>query len=97
MQLLVTDVADAIQTGQAPSLHETVLVFEGETVLFNDGIGQNFARDPLYFGVRFVLGDSAVESNFEILSLSYLVQTLITNLGQGAMDGLSLRIQNALL
>jgi len=73
------------------------LVFNGETKLFDNRVRENFARDPLYFRLRFILGDAAVESNFEILSLPYIVQTLVADFRKGAVDGLSLRIQNALL
>jgi hypothetical protein len=69
-------------------------VLEGETIFFNDGICQNFARDSVHFGLRFILRDAAVESKFEILSLSYVVQTLVANLGECPMDGFTLRVED---
>jgi hypothetical protein len=73
------------------------LLFEGETKLFNDRVRQNFARDPFYFRLRLIPGYAAVESNFEILSLPYFLQALVSDLRKCAVDRLSLRIQNALL
>lgn len=44
-----------LETGQTPSLLGSVLLFEGETKLFNDGIRQNFTRNTFYFHLRLVL------------------------------------------
>jgi len=73
------------------------LIFEGETKFFNHRVRENCARDPLDFSLRLVLRNAAVECYFEIFSLPDILQILIADLGKGAMDGLTLRIQNALL
>ena len=34
-----------------------ILVFEGETKLFNDRVGQNFTRNALHFGFALLRGE----------------------------------------
>jgi hypothetical protein len=85
------------EDGVGPVPTGNALFFEGEMKLFNDRVRQNIARDPLHFRVRLILGNAAVESNFEILSLPYFLQALVSDFRKRAVDSLPLRIQNALL
>lgn len=53
--------------------------FEGEAILFNDRLRQNFAGDPIHFGPRFVFRNNTVESDFEILSLPHFLQAFVAD------------------
>jgi hypothetical protein len=72
------------------------LVLEGETILFNDRIGQDFFGDPLYFRLRigFI---QAVERDLEEFPLANRPQALVSHLVQGSLNGLALGVEHALL
>ncbi len=62
---------------------------------FDHRVRKNLARYPFHFGLRLVLRDAAIEGDFEILSLAYILQTLVADLFQSAVDGLALGVQHA--
>ncbi len=49
------------------------------------------------FGLRLGPGESAIQGEFEILALADVLQTLVAHFLESTLDGLALRIQNALL
>jgi hypothetical protein len=73
------------------------LLFEGEAEFFDDRISQDFASHAPNFCFRFRPGQSAVQRQFEVLTLANLFQALVAHFLESALDRLSLRIQNALL
>jgi hypothetical protein len=74
-----------------------LLLFEREAIFFDHGIGEHFSRDPLNLGLRLILCDTAIQSDFEIFSLPDVVQALIADFGERAVDRLTLRIKDAFL
>lgn len=72
-------------------------VLEGVAKLFDDRVGQDFACHLLDFGLSFILRESAVQADLEILALANVVQTLVAHFVESALNGLALGIQNALL
>jgi hypothetical protein len=74
-----------------------LLIFEREAIFFDHGIGEHFARDPLNLGSGLILGDTAFQRNFEIFSLTHVVQALVTDFGERTVDRFTLRIKDALL
>ena len=74
-----------------------LLIFQGEAIFFDHGISKHFARNPRNLGLRLILGDATIQRYFEIFSLPHVVQALIADFGERAMDRLTLRIKDALL
>jgi len=72
-------------------------IFKMKPKLFDHGIGENVASDSLYFGVGRSGIDVVGQPEHEILSLPHVFNSLVAHLVQGAVDGLTLRIENRLL
>jgi hypothetical protein len=63
----------------------------------NHGVCEHFAGDPFHFRLRILFRQTPVESDFEILPLPHFLKPLVTDFCESAVDGLTLRIQHALL
>ena len=70
---------------------------ERETKLFDDRVGQHFARDPLDLGLSLFAREATIKGDFEILPLADALKSLVAHLFQRALDGFTLRIENCLL
>src|SRR5205085_2510895 len=70
------------------------LVFEGVAILFNDRVGQNLARNALDFRLSVGFGETAIQTDLEVLSLPNALQPLKAHFVQRALDSLALRIQD---
>ena len=73
------------------------LIFDCVVELFDYRIGENFARHALHFGARRIAVEAAVERELKVLALANIGHSLVTHLGQCALNGLALRIKNAFL
>src|SRR5215831_16117055 len=73
------------------------LFSEAETEFFDDGIRQNLAGNPFDFCLRLFARQNTIEGEFEIFSLPHAFQALVAHFLQRAVDGFTLRIENALL
>ena len=71
------------------------LVLEGEPVLFNHRVGQDFPRNPFHFRLRIILVQT-LQRDLKKFALPHTLQTFITHFFQRALDGFALRIENAL-
>ena len=74
-----------------------LLLLKREAEFLDDRIGQHFSSHARDFRFRLGAGESAVEREFEILSLAHFLEALVSHLLERTLDGLALRIQNALL
>src|SRR5229473_4079408 len=72
------------------------LIFEGKTKLFNNWVGEDLSGHAFDFRLGFRPSQVAIQSDLKILALANVLQTLVAHLFQGALDGLTLGIQNAL-
>src|ERR1035437_4929097 len=73
------------------------LLGQGETELFNYGVGQHFAGDALDLGLRLFARQSSVQRQLKILPLANAFQTFVSHLLERALDGLALGVENAFL
>jgi len=73
------------------------LLGQREAKFFNYGIGQHFSGNALDLGLRFFARESSVQRELKILSLANALQTSVTHLLEGALDGLALGVKNAFL
>lgn len=67
-----------------------------EPELFNDGIGEHFARDPLYLRMGGGCVERIGQADYKILTLPQVLDSLILHLPEGAVDGLTLRVKDRL-
>jgi hypothetical protein len=74
-----------------------LLLSQGETVLFNDGIGQDFAGYPFNFRLCLVARQATIQSQLEIFPLPNALQALVSHLLQSPMNRFALGIENAFL
>jgi hypothetical protein len=74
-----------------------LLLSQGETVLFNDGIGQDFAGDPFNFRLCLVARQATVQSQLEIFPLPNAVQAPVPHFLQSPMNRFALGIEDAFL
>ena len=74
-----------------------LLLSQGETVFFNDGIGQDFAGDPFHFRLCLVARQTTIQSQLEIFPLPNPLQALVPHLLQSPMNRFALGIENAFL
>src|SRR5580698_4329368 len=80
-----------------PEFTQPGLLGQGETELFNDGIGQHFTGDPLNFSLCLSRRESPVQSELKIFPLAHTLQTLVAHLLQRALNGLALGVEHAFL
>src|SRR5579864_3778527 len=73
------------------------LVFQGVAVFFNHGIGEDLPRYAFHLRLRLGLAKVVVERELKVLALADITQALVAHLLQRALNGLALRVQNALL
>ena len=73
------------------------LLGQREAKFFNYGIGQHFSGNALDLGLRRFARESSVQRELKILSLANALQTFVTHLLEGALDGLALGVKNAFL
>jgi len=73
------------------------LLGQREAKFFNYGIGQHFSGNALDLGLRLFARESSVQCELKILSLANALQTSVTHLLEGALDGLALGVKNAFL
>ena len=74
-----------------------LLLSQGETVFFNDGIGQDFAGDPFNFRLCLVARQAAIQSQLEIFPLPNALQAPVAHFLQSPMNRLALGVENAFL
>src|SRR5579863_8942495 len=74
-----------------------VWLLEGESKLFNHGIGQHFASNALHLGLRFVAREATVQRELKIFSLANAFQTLVSHLLERALNGFALGVEDAFL
>jgi len=74
-----------------------LLLSQGETEFFNDGIGQDFAGDPFNFRLSLVARQATIQSQLEIFPLPNALQALVPHLLQSPMNRFALGIENAFL
>jgi len=75
------------------ALPDSVLVLNAVRELFDHGVGQNFARDALNLRPRILGCEAGGEGKREILALADTLHLRESDLAQGVVDGLTLRIQ----
>src|ERR1019366_9594305 len=73
------------------------LILERVMELFDHWIGQDFAGHPLHFRARRFAIQAAVERKLKVLALADIGNPLVPHLGQRALNGFALWIQDALL
>ena len=74
-----------------------LLLFEMEGVLFNYGIGEHFAGDPVDFGTRLGSIESASKSQYKVFALTNVFNSPVLHLYKSIVNRLTLRIENGLL
>ena len=65
--------------------------------LFDNGVGEDFAGDALDQGAGGVCGEAISEGKREILALANRADVSESDLAEGVLDGLALRIQDRCL
>ena len=73
------------------------LLSQGETVFFNDGIGQDFAGDPLHFRLCLIARQATIQRQLEIFPLPNALQALVPHFLQSPMNRFALGIENTFL
>src|ERR1700740_2910165 len=73
------------------------LFSQGETELFDDGIGQNFARNAFDFGLSLLPTQSSVERKFAVFSLADALEPFVAHFLERAVNRLALGIEDTLL
>ena len=74
-----------------------LLLSQGETVFFDDGIGQDFAGNPFNFRLCLVARQTTIQSQLEIFALPNALQAFVPHLLQSPMNRFALGIENAFL
>ena len=74
-----------------------LLLSQGETVFFNDGIGQDFAGNSFNFRLCLVARQATIQSQLEIFPLPNSLQALVPHLLQSPMNRFALGIKDAFL
>src|SRR6266571_1383647 len=72
-----------------------VLFFNGIPEFLDHRIGQNLARDSPNLALRLGLVQSSGEGQLEKLTLTHILQPVVTHLVERSLDGFALRIQDA--
>jgi hypothetical protein len=74
-----------------------LLLSQGETVFFNDRIGQDFAGDSFNFRLCLVARQATIQSQLEIFPLPNSLQALVPHLLQSPLNRFALGIEDAFL
>jgi len=67
-----------------------------EPEFFDDRIGEHFTRDPLYFRMSGGCIERIGQTDYKILPLPHVLDSLILHLSKRAVNGLPLRVKNRL-
>ena len=74
-----------------------MLFFKMKGVLFDYGIGEHFAGDPVDFGARRGRIKSVSKSQYEVFALTNVFNSLVLHLYKSMVNRLPLRIEDGLL
>ena len=74
-----------------------MLFFKVEGVLFDYGIGEHLAGDPINFGTRLGGIDSVSKSQNKVFALANVFNSPVLHLYKSVVNRLTLRIENRLL